>query len=117
MRGHGRSGHDVSGPEGHGAAVIRARGLGKRFGDKRVLEGIDLDVDRGDFLLVTGPNGSGKTTLLRLCAGLAVPTAGTLDVTAPREIAACLKSLGAENIWVARGGNGVEARCRRPLPT
>jgi heme exporter protein A len=65
--------------------VIRARGLGKRFGDKRVLEGIDLDVDRGDFLLVTGPNGSGKTTLLRLCAGLAVPTAGTLDVTAPRE--------------------------------
>jgi heme exporter protein A len=65
--------------------VIRARGLGKRFGDKRVLEGIDLDVDRGDFLLVTGPNGSGKTTLLRLCAGLAVPTAGSLDVTAPRE--------------------------------
>ncbi len=85
MRGHGRSGHDVSGLEGHGAAVIRARGLGKRFGDKRVLEGIDLDVDRGDFLLVTGPNGSGKTTLLRLCAGLAVPTAGSLDVTAPRE--------------------------------
>jgi heme exporter protein A len=65
--------------------VIRARGLGKRFGDKRVLEGIDLDIDRGDFLLVTGPNGSGKTTLLRLCAGLAVPTAGSLDVTAPRE--------------------------------
>ena len=32
------------------------------------------------FLLVTGPNGSGKTTLLRLCAGLAVPTAGELDV-------------------------------------
>jgi heme exporter protein A len=66
-------------------AVIRARGLGKRFGDKRVFEGIDLDLDRGDFLLVTGPNGSGKTTLLRLCAGLAVPTAGSLDVTAPRE--------------------------------
>jgi heme exporter protein A len=65
--------------------VIRARGLGKRFGDKRVFEGIDLDLDRGDFLLVTGPNGSGKTTLLRLCAGLAVPTAGSLDVTAPRE--------------------------------
>jgi heme exporter protein A len=65
--------------------VIRARGLGKRFGDKRVFEGIDLDLDRGDFLLVTGPNGSGKTTLLRLCAGLAMPTAGSLDVTAPRE--------------------------------
>jgi heme exporter protein A len=65
--------------------LIQARGLGKRYGDKRVLEGLDLDLDRGEFLLVTGPNGSGKTTLLRLCAGLATPTAGTLDVDAPRE--------------------------------
>ena len=64
--------------------MIRARGLSKRFGDKRVLEGIDLDLERGGFLLVTGPNGSGKTTLLRLCAGLAVPTAGELEVGADR---------------------------------
>jgi heme exporter protein A len=85
MRGHGRRGRDVSGQDGDGTALIRARGLGKRFGDKRVLDGIDLDVARGDFLLVTGPNGSGKTTLLRLCAGLAVPTAGSIDVSAPRE--------------------------------
>jgi ABC-type multidrug transport system ATPase subunit len=66
-------------------AVIRAEGLGKRYGDKRVLEGLDLEVERGEFLLVTGPNGSGKTTLLRLCAGLATPTAGTLEVDTPRE--------------------------------
>jgi heme exporter protein A len=65
--------------------LIHAEGLGKRYGDKRVLEGLDLHVDHGEFLLVTGPNGSGKTTLLRLCAGLAVPTAGTLEVDAPRE--------------------------------
>jgi heme exporter protein A len=64
--------------------VIRARGLGKRFGDKRVLAALDLDVERGDFLLVTGPNGSGKTTLLRLCAGLAAPTAGELEVEVDR---------------------------------
>ena len=64
--------------------MIRARGLGKRFGDKRVLAGLDLDVARKDFLLVTGPNGSGKTTLLRLCAGLAAPTAGELEVAADR---------------------------------
>jgi ABC-type multidrug transport system ATPase subunit len=50
--------------------VIRARGLEKRYGRKRVLHGVDLDVGRDDVLLVTGPNGSGKTTLLRLCAGL-----------------------------------------------
>jgi heme exporter protein A len=65
--------------------VIRARGLGRRFGEKRVLDGVDLDVPRGGFLLVTGPNGSGKTTLLRLVAGLLVPTAGELHVDTPRE--------------------------------
>ena len=64
--------------------MIRARELSKRFGDKRVLDGLDLEVPRGGFVLVTGPNGSGKTTLLRLCAGLAAPTAGEIDVDAPR---------------------------------
>jgi heme exporter protein A len=64
--------------------VIRARGLEKRFGDKRVLRGVEFDVAREGFLVVTGPNGSGKTTLLRLCVGLSSPTAGELDVKAPR---------------------------------
>ncbi len=59
--------------------MLRARGIGKRFGDKRVLRGVDLDLERGGFLVVTGPNGSGKTTLLRICAGLAVPTDGELE--------------------------------------
>jgi heme exporter protein A len=65
--------------------MIVARGLGRRFGEKRVLHGVDLDLPHGGFLLVTGPNGSGKTTLLRLLAGLLVPTAGELHVEAPRE--------------------------------
>jgi heme exporter protein A len=64
--------------------VIRARGLSKRFGDRRVVERLDLELDRGGFLVVTGANGSGKTTLLRLCAGLVAPTAGELRVDAPR---------------------------------
>lgn len=68
----------------YSGSVIRARGLEKRYGDKRVLRGIDFDVARDAFLLVTGPNGSGKTTLLRLCAGLAAPSAGELDVRAER---------------------------------
>ena len=58
--------------------MIRARGLAKRYGDKRVFAGVDLDLPDGGFLLVTGPNGSGKTTLLRLLARLAAPTAGEL---------------------------------------
>jgi heme exporter protein A len=64
--------------------MIHARGLGRRFGEKRVLSGVDLDVGVGEFLLVTGPNGSGKTTLLRLLAGLIVPTAGELEVRTNR---------------------------------
>jgi heme exporter protein A len=64
--------------------VIRARGLAKQYGRRRVLQGIDLDVSDEGFLLVTGPNGSGKTTLLRLLTGLAAPSAGTLVVAADR---------------------------------
>jgi heme exporter protein A len=64
--------------------VIRAKKLEKRYGAKRVLRGLDLEVERGSFLLVTGPNGSGKTTLLRVIAGLAAPTSGELEVHAER---------------------------------
>jgi ABC-type multidrug transport system ATPase subunit len=64
--------------------VIRARKLSKRYGDKRVLDGLDAEIPRGAFVVVTGPNGSGKTTLLRLCAGLLAPTGGELEVDAPR---------------------------------
>jgi heme exporter protein A len=60
--------------------VIRGRALGKRYGDRRVFGGLDVDVPDGGFLLVTGPNGSGKTTLLRVLAGLAAPTAGELQL-------------------------------------
>jgi ABC-type multidrug transport system ATPase subunit len=65
--------------------VIVACGVGRRFGDKRALRAIDLDVPRGGFAVVTGPNGSGKTTLLRLCAGLARPSEGELQVDVSRE--------------------------------
>jgi heme exporter protein A len=64
--------------------VIHAARLEKRYGEKRVLRGIDFELERGGFMVVTGPNGSGKTTLLRLCAGLALPTGGTLDVEPER---------------------------------
>ena len=64
--------------------MIRAHGLAKRYGGKRVFHGLELEVARGGFALVTGPNGSGKTTLLRLVAGLAAPSAGELEVAVTR---------------------------------
>jgi heme exporter protein A len=64
--------------------MIHARSLERRYGRKRAVHGLDLDVERGGFVVVTGPNGSGKTTLLRLVAGLAAPTGGELRVDAER---------------------------------
>ena len=64
--------------------MIEARALSKSYGPKQVLDGLDFELERGGFLVVTGPNASGKTTLLRLCAGLAVPTGGTLEVEPER---------------------------------
>ena len=64
--------------------MITATALEKRFGEKEVLRGLDVDLPRGGFLLVTGRNGSGKSTLLRLFAGLLAPTGGELTVAADR---------------------------------
>jgi ABC-type multidrug transport system ATPase subunit len=65
--------------------VIAARGVGRRFGDKRVLRALDFELPDRGFMTITGPNGSGKTTLLRLCAGLARPSEGELHVDVARE--------------------------------
>jgi heme exporter protein A len=65
--------------------MLVARGVGRRFDDKRVLHGVDLALADGELAVVTGPNGSGKTTLLRMCAGLARPTEGTIEVAVGRE--------------------------------
>jgi ABC-2 type transport system ATP-binding protein len=51
-------------------AAVRARGLVKVFGDQRAVDGIDLDVRRGEVFGVLGPNGAGKTTMLRMLATL-----------------------------------------------
>ena len=64
--------------------MITAAAVEKRYGRRRALRPLDFELERGGFLVVTGPNGSGKTTLLRLVSGLAAPTAGRLDVAAGR---------------------------------
>ena len=69
---------------GNGDALIRARGLGKTYrrgGEEiHVLQGLNLDVDAGEFIAFMGPSGSGKTTLLNLLGGLDVPSEGSVTV-------------------------------------
>ncbi|MET0237233.1 MAG: amino acid ABC transporter ATP-binding protein [Kibdelosporangium sp.] len=60
--------------------VIRIRGLRKSFGDLEVLRGIDLDVTRGEHVVIFGPSGSGKSTVLRSINLLEQPSAGSLQV-------------------------------------
>ncbi|QNE33138.1 ATP-binding cassette domain-containing protein [Sphingomonas sp. NBWT7] len=57
--------------------AITASGLVKRFGERRVVDGIDLQVPRGAIYGVLGPNGAGKTTTLRMLLGIIEPDAGS----------------------------------------
>jgi phospholipid/cholesterol/gamma-HCH transport system ATP-binding protein len=59
---------------------IRLRGLCKRFGDKQVLDGVDLDVMAGTSMVVIGGSGSGKSVLLKCILGLLEPDAGTIEI-------------------------------------
>jgi heme exporter protein A len=60
--------------------VLRAEGLGRRFGRHWALAHLNLEVMAGEALLLAGPNGSGKTTFLRLAAGLSRPSAGSISI-------------------------------------
>ncbi len=57
---------------------IHIKGLEKRFGDKTVLSGIDLEIPAGQFVAIVGHSGCGKSTLLRLLVGLDQPSAGEI---------------------------------------
>ena len=59
---------------------IRLRGLVKRYGGQAAVDGIDLDVRRGEFFTMLGPSGSGKTTTLRMIAGFERPDEGSVEL-------------------------------------
>ena len=68
-------------------AVLRARGLGKRYGRRWALSDCTLDVPAGRVVGLVGPNGAGKTTLLHVAVGLLMPTSGTIEVLGSRPAA------------------------------
>lgn len=70
------NGHQIDTNE----TVISIRNLYKSFGDKHVLQGIDLDVHRGENVVVLGRSGTGKSVLIKIIIGLLKPDSGTVNV-------------------------------------
>jgi ABC-2 type transport system ATP-binding protein len=60
--------------------ALRCAGLVRRFGDLTAVDGLDLEVRRGEIFALVGPDGAGKTTLIRMICGALSPTAGTAEV-------------------------------------
>jgi ABC-2 type transport system ATP-binding protein len=70
----------MSGPTHGAGAAVRAVRLRKEFGALVAVEGLDLEIRRGEVFGLLGPNGSGKTTTIRMLCGLMVPTSGEATV-------------------------------------
>ncbi|CAO4181316.1 Linearmycin resistance ATP-binding protein LnrL [Methylorubrum populi] len=109
-------------------ALLTAKGLTLAYGGRRVLDGVDLALARGETLALLGPNGAGKTSLMRLVAGRLPPDAGTVHVEGrvphadraaraatgwvPQEIALYPRLSVAENLGVFASLAGVPRRSR-----
>ena len=87
--------------------AVRARGLRKSFGDKLVLDGIDLDIPEGSVFSLLGPNGAGKTTTVQILSTLLAPDAGEISVDGfdlRREADAARRSIGVTGQFAAVDG-------------
>src|SRR3954463_13760815 len=67
---------------GDGASTpdVRLAGVRKRFGDVAAVDGVDIEIRRGEFFTLLGPSGSGKTTCLRMIAGFERPDEGRIEL-------------------------------------
>ena len=61
-------------------ALIEIRNLSKTFGSVKAVDGVDLDINPGEFITLLGPSGSGKTTVLRMIAGFEDPDSGSIKL-------------------------------------
>lgn len=64
--------------------ILRVKNISFRREDRQILQNVNLDVHKGDFIAITGPNGGGKTTLLRIVLNLIKPTSGIVEFVGKR---------------------------------
>jgi sulfonate transport system ATP-binding protein len=76
----------VAPPRSAAESAVRARGLVRTFGARTVIDDLDLDIGRSEFVILLGQSGCGKSTLLRLLGGLDLPDGGTVTVPRKRAI-------------------------------
>ncbi|MEW6322016.1 MAG: ABC transporter ATP-binding protein [Acidobacteriota bacterium] len=74
----------VAGAPGRDATALRCRGIVKRYGSVVAVDGLDLEVRRGECFGLLGPNGAGKTTTIEILEGLLAPDAGEVEVLGRR---------------------------------
>ena len=83
--------------------IIKAQGIHKSFGSLHVLKGVDLEVNAGEVLAVTGASGAGKTTLLQILGTLLSPDEGTLEIDGTTVFAGPERSLKGDALASFRG--------------
>jgi sulfonate transport system ATP-binding protein len=109
----------VSAPAG---AAVRVGGLTRRFGDRTVLDGVDLTIPEGQFVALLGHSGSGKSTLLRALARLDHDVDGTGELATPERISVVFQDARLlpwrrvlPNVLLGTAGREAEARGRAAL--
>ena len=104
---------------GTASVAVHLRGLRRTFGERSVLDGLDLDIPRGEFVALLGASGTGKTTLLRILGGLdrhdegtvLVPEARTIVFQEPRLVPS-KRTLANVTVALPRGGGTRETGLR-----
>ncbi|MDN5559219.1 MAG: ATP-binding cassette domain-containing protein, partial [Ruaniaceae bacterium] len=84
------------------APVVRTRGLNMSYGDNHVLRDLDLEINRGEVVVILGPNGAGKTTTVEILEGFRKPSSGSVEVLGAAP-------LSAGDAWRARVGGVLQS--------